>query len=250
MEKEGKARKMAKIDYVRKVMFVCGGNTCRSPMAQYLFKHLCGKRGLDIEVISRASLDIALPETPRQAPKYRMKHFIMAEAEEALLDYDPDIRGIEFHVPMNWTAEDIETSDLVLTMECQIRDKALGFHWIKGQDLERKVYTLKEYAGFFDNPEIVDPIILEHIDQDLLMANVSFEDLYIKGQNGELMLNPAKQKQFREGIFQAAYNISRDDILRCLHIMLDGKEARHEEILKNRISGVEALVRRYRKNGR
>ena len=28
------------------VLFVCSGNTCRSPMAQVLFQDLCARRGL------------------------------------------------------------------------------------------------------------------------------------------------------------------------------------------------------------
>ncbi len=35
-----------------KVMFVCTGNTCRSPIAEYIFRDECKKRGIDVEVLS------------------------------------------------------------------------------------------------------------------------------------------------------------------------------------------------------
>ncbi|MBQ7343741.1 MAG: low molecular weight phosphotyrosine protein phosphatase [Clostridia bacterium] len=38
-----------------KVMFVCHGNICRSPMAEFIFKFLVKERGLDDEFVIRSS---------------------------------------------------------------------------------------------------------------------------------------------------------------------------------------------------
>ena len=42
---------------MKKIVFVCHGNICRSPLAEYLFKHIVIQNGKDkeIEIISRAT---------------------------------------------------------------------------------------------------------------------------------------------------------------------------------------------------
>ena len=40
---------------MKKIMFVCHGNICRSPMAEFVFKNLVTKRGLDKEFHIRSS---------------------------------------------------------------------------------------------------------------------------------------------------------------------------------------------------
>lgn len=37
---------------MKKILFVCLGNICRSPMAEYLFQHIAAERGLAVEVAS------------------------------------------------------------------------------------------------------------------------------------------------------------------------------------------------------
>jgi len=46
-----------------KILFVCGGNTCRSPMAEVIFRNLCKRRGRkDIFVSSAgAAVEAGLP---------------------------------------------------------------------------------------------------------------------------------------------------------------------------------------------
>lgn len=40
------------MDKIKSVLFVCTGNTCRSPMAQVIFKDLADKAGLSLSVMS------------------------------------------------------------------------------------------------------------------------------------------------------------------------------------------------------
>ena len=40
---------------MKKIMFVCHGNICRSPMAEFVFKEMVAKRGLDKEFYIRSS---------------------------------------------------------------------------------------------------------------------------------------------------------------------------------------------------
>ena len=40
---------------MKKILFVCHGNICRSPMAEFIFKNMVAKRGLDKEFYIRSA---------------------------------------------------------------------------------------------------------------------------------------------------------------------------------------------------
>ena len=63
---------------MKKVIFICSGNTCRSPMAEGLFKKMCADAGVEIEVSSAGVGTFA-----GMPPSY--------EAVEAAKAYDVDI---------------------------------------------------------------------------------------------------------------------------------------------------------------
>ena len=37
---------------MKRYIFICSGNTCRSPMAEGIFKKLLAEKGMDAEVLS------------------------------------------------------------------------------------------------------------------------------------------------------------------------------------------------------
>ncbi len=82
------------------ILFVCTGNTCRSPMAAYIMEKLAMEDGLDIKIES-AGLFASDGETASQ------------EAIEALKKYDIDL---SVHKSQQITDELIKKSDLILTM--------------------------------------------------------------------------------------------------------------------------------------
>ena len=45
-----------------RLLFICHGNICRSPMAEYIFKHLCRERGV-AELFEVASAAVSTEET-------------------------------------------------------------------------------------------------------------------------------------------------------------------------------------------
>ena len=84
-----------------KITFVCTGNTCRSPMAQGLFKKMLNDNNIkDVEVIS--------------AGLYANDgSFATHEAKKAAKNLGADL---SYHIAHNLTRADIRTSDLIVCM--------------------------------------------------------------------------------------------------------------------------------------
>lgn len=114
------------------VLFVCTGNTCRSPMAAALFNKIAVERDLPVKIES-AGIFANDGDTAS------------AEAIAVMRYYDIDLLG---HHAQTINTELLEKSDLVLTMT--------GAHkMVLEQYLGDKVYTLMEFAGI--DGDIPDP---------------------------------------------------------------------------------------------
>lgn len=114
-----------------KIVVVCTGNTCRSPMAEALIK----KKFPDVDVISRG-LYVALPSGPS---KYACE--IMSEKRL-------DIKG---HISCQLDEKDVEEADILLTMTKSQKEKIISVV----PEAKDKVFTLCEYAGI--EGDIIDP---------------------------------------------------------------------------------------------
>lgn len=111
---------------MKKILFVCTGNTCRSPMAAAILKEMAEEKGLDIEVDSAGIFAFAGDRASR-------------EAIEVLKDKALDI---SHHRSKLVTDKLLEEADLVLTMTFSHKETLLFKHpFVSG-----KIYTLKEYA--------------------------------------------------------------------------------------------------------
>lgn len=119
-----------------KIIFVCTGNTCRSPMAEAILKKMVYAEKLDVQVESRGtSVYSEEPINPKSA--------------EALATIG--INNVS-HRAKQISKADIEESDIVLTMTQQHKLSLVKTH----PDYRYKIFTLSEYA-MDSRDDISDP---------------------------------------------------------------------------------------------
>jgi protein-tyrosine-phosphatase len=121
----------------KKVVFVCTGNTCRSPMAAGLMRDAASRLSLDLEVQSAGIA--AFPGVP-----------YTQEAIEALQEKGIDISG-GVSQPLSKTL--VMEADVLLTMTPEHRDAILR----KLPMLQEKVFLLSDFVGEGETP-VVDPV--------------------------------------------------------------------------------------------
>lgn len=109
------------------IIFVCTGNTCRSAMAQYLFKKMLKEEKRE---------DVQVYSCGIYADSGEMATY---SAIEVMKEYDIDMRD---HRATNINEIDINKMDLILCATVSHKQLVLNMH----PELDGKVYTIKEYA--------------------------------------------------------------------------------------------------------
>ena len=134
----------------RRVMFVCLGNICRSPMAEFIFKDMLKKRGLDnkYEVFSSATssdeiyMGVGNPVYPPAREELK-KHGISCEGKRAV----------------QLKKDNYGKYDLFICMDNSNVKNAIR---IFNGDGENKVKLLLNYVG---GGEVADPWYYGHFDK-------------------------------------------------------------------------------------
>ena len=122
------------------ILFVCHGNICRSPMAEFVMKDLVEKAGLGerlhIESAATSREEIGNPVYPPARRKL---------AEHGI--------GCEGHAARQITARDYQDYDLLIAMDSANLRNTRRFY---GGDPAGKIHMLLDYAGR-PGEEVADP---------------------------------------------------------------------------------------------
>lgn len=122
-----------------KVLFVCHGNICRSPMAEYIMKDMAAKAGLAdrFHIESAATSREEIGNDVHRGTKRKL-------AEEGIACPARRARQV--------TKADYEEYDYLIVMD---RENLRGLSRIIGSDPDGKVYKLLDFAG--KDRDIADP---------------------------------------------------------------------------------------------
>lgn len=122
---------------MKKVLFVCTGNTCRSPMAEGLFRKIAGEKDIKFEILSAGIFAREGMNASSEA--------VIAAAEKGV--------NLSKHVSRSITKEILKDADLILTMTKGHKQLLLE----KVPEFEDKIFTLKEFNNYKNTSDIVDP---------------------------------------------------------------------------------------------
>ena len=125
---------------MKKILFVCHGNICRSPMAEYVMKDLVKKAGLEAE------FQIASAATSRE----EIGNPVYPPARRKLAEHGISCEG---HAARQLCSRDYEEYDLLIGMD---KANLHNMFRICGGDFNNKMHLLLEYAGRPDQ-EVADP---------------------------------------------------------------------------------------------
>ena len=122
-----------------KILFICHGNICRSPMAEFVLKHLVKQRGVedDFYIASAATSYEEIGNDIHRGTRKKLK-------EEGI--------PFEKRAAVRATKQDYNDYDYLIVMD---RYNVSNLSRIVGVDKEGKIKMLLEFAG--ENRDIADP---------------------------------------------------------------------------------------------
>lgn len=122
---------------MKKILFVCHGNICRSPMAEFVMKDLCKKEGIDAFIASAATSTEEIGNPVHYGTRRKLSEYgISTEGKYAI----------------QLTKSDYGKYDYIIGMDtANIRNILRIF----GSDPEYKAYKLLSFAG--EGGDIADP---------------------------------------------------------------------------------------------
>ena len=144
---------------IRNILFLCSGNTCRSPFAEYYAKFLQQTKYRD--ELRDVNFDSA-----------GVYHYY-EQPQEGTLKY-LQLKGIEIK---DFKAKEIdedliEKQDLILGFERKWHINKLKRKFKQSRNLGDKLYLLREYAGYKKDNEIPDPFYLKEQEYNAILKKI------------------------------------------------------------------------------
>ncbi|WP_163192462.1 low molecular weight protein-tyrosine-phosphatase [Clostridium thermarum] len=130
-----------------KVMFVCHGNICRSPMAEFVFRNMVKERGLSDKIY------IASSATSREEIGNPVHHGTRRKLQQVGISCDGK-------TAVQLTKKDYEMYDYIICMETYNIRNVLR---IIGEDKYKKVYRLLDFST--RTRDIADPWYTGNFDE-------------------------------------------------------------------------------------
>lgn len=148
----------------RKLIFVCTGNTCRSPMAATIFKSMVSSG--ELEVLSRG-LVVLFSEPSNE------------KANTVLKSHNLDLKD---HKSRGLKSSDIDEDTLILTMTERQKKNLLETY-----ENAKDVYTISEFVG--ESGDVADPYGGTLIDYEDCYAQLSLliKKLVYKLSEGDIL---------------------------------------------------------------
>ena len=117
-----------------KILFVCLGNICRSPMAEYVFKNMVKERGLENNFYIKSAA------TSNEEEGNGIHYGTKRKLEEQNIPYGN-------HQSRKMTKSDYEKYDYIIGME---DSNITSIKRIIGEDKEEKIYKLLDFANLIN----------------------------------------------------------------------------------------------------
>lgn len=144
-----------------KILFVCHGNICRSPMAEFLMKDMAEKRGMaeefQIHSAATSAEEIGNPVHPGTRKKLA-EHGIHTEGKYAVQIKRSDYNAYDYIIAMD-------------------QRNLRNIHSIIGTDAEHKVSCLLDFTG--SRRDIRDPWYTGNFDETFSDVQEGLEALFI-----------------------------------------------------------------------
>ncbi len=149
-----------------KLLFVCHGNICRSPMAECIMAQLLRQRGMEEQVL----VDSAAVSTEE------LGHSIYPPAREELRRQGVPLRD---HRAWQVSAADYSRYDLFIAMD---RDNVSRLIYLLRGDPDHKIRMLMDYVG--TRRDVTDPWYTDRFDTaftDIYAGCSALLDAYLRG---------------------------------------------------------------------
>lgn len=148
---------MARGAILKKVLFVCLGNICRSPLAEGIARDYIASRGYEIIVDSAGTSGYHIDETPH--------HYSILVAKKFGIDISM-LRGSKVSVYMNFdffvAMDSKNVSDLIALGVDRDKIVKIGDYGLDGRDIPDPYY--KGLDGFFEVFELLDISVKKFLD--------------------------------------------------------------------------------------